>query len=305
MDLLHEYSEHVRGFLGEISAGSSSPALRPLKVAVDAGNGMGGLVVPAVFEALPFELLPLYFELDGTFPNHPANPIEPENLVDLQKLVTEQGCDIGLAFDGDADRMFCVDEQAQPVNPSLVTAAIAKTILERNPGETVLYNLICSRVVPETIQAYGGHPVRTRVGHSFIKGVMKETGAVFAGEHSGHYYFRENFRADSGLIAAMLLLEALSESGGTLSELVAPYATYTQSGEINSVVDDQQGAMQRVADAFEGEGEADWMDGLTVNAAQWWFNLRPSNTEPLLRLNAEATDYDTMEQVRDRVLGLL
>ena len=305
-DLIGEYADHVRGFLGEISAASSDVRpLRPLKVGVDAGNGMGGLVVPAVFDSLPFELVPLYFELDGTFPNHPANPIEPENLVDLQKLVTEQGCDIGLAFDGDADRMFCVDEQAQPVNPSLVTAAIAKTILDRNPGETVLYNLICSRIVPETVEASGGHAIRTRVGHSFIKAVMKDTGAVFAGEHSGHYYFRENFRADSGLIAAMLLLEALSESGGTLSELVAPYGKYVQSGEINSVVADQQGAMRRVAEAFADEAELDHLDGLTVTAQRWWFNLRPSNTEPLLRLNAEADDYDTMEQIRDRVLGLL
>ena len=305
-DLIGEYADHVRGFLGEISANSTDVRpLRPLKVAVDAGNGMGGLVVPAVFDTLPFELLPLYFELDGTFPNHPANPIEPENLVDLQQLVTEQGCDIGLAFDGDADRMFCVDEQAQPVNPSLVTAAIAKTILERNPGETVLYNLICSRIVPETIEANGGYPVRTRVGHSFIKGVMKDTGAVFAGEHSGHYYFRENFRADSGLIAAMLLLEALSESGGTLSELVAPFGKYVQSGEINSVVADQQAAMDRVSDAFADEAKLDHLDGLTVTSQRWWFNLRPSNTEPLLRLNAEADDYDTMEQIRDRVLGLL
>ena len=305
-DLLAEYADHVRGFLGSISSRSSDVSpLRPLKVAVDAGNGMGGLVVPAVFDQLPFELVPLYFELDGTFPNHPANPIEPENITDLQRLVVDTGADIGLAFDGDADRMFCVDERGRPVNPSLVTAVIAKTILERNPGETVLYNLICSRIVPETIERNGGHAVRTRVGHSIIKGVMKETGAVFAGEHSGHYYFRENFRADSGLIAAMLLLEALSDSGGSMSDLVAPFGVYSQSGEVNSVVADQQGAMQAVAQAFEGEGEVDWVDGLTVNATSWWFNLRPSNTEPLLRLNVEADDDATVNQVKDRVLELI
>ena len=297
-DLLGEYADHVRGFVDHTR-------LRPLKVAVDAGNGMGGLVVPAVFAGLPFQVVPLYFELDGTFPNHPANPIEPENLVDLQRAVTEHGCDIGLAFDGDADRMFCVDERAEGVNPSLVTAVIARTILDRTPGETVLYNLITSRIVPETVESHGGHAVRTRVGHSYIKAVMKETGAVFAGEHSGHYYFRDNFRADSGLIAALLLLEALSDSGGTLSSLVAPYARYVQSGEINSVIADQRAALEQTAARFAGEGEADWADGLTVSADAWWFNLRPSNTEPLLRLNVEADDAATMEQIRDRVLALL
>jgi phosphomannomutase len=207
IDLLDEFAEHVRSF-------ADVAAIRPLKVAVDAGNGMAGHVVPAVFDGLPVELVPLYFALDGTFPNHPANPIEPENLVDLQQAVVEGGCDIGLAFDGDADRMFCVDEAGRAVPPSLVTAVIAETLLRREPGATVLYNLICSRTVPETIEAAGGAAVRTRVGHSFIKALMKDTGALFAGEHSGHYYFRDNFRADSGLIAAVVLLAALSESGG-------------------------------------------------------------------------------------------
>jgi phosphomannomutase len=251
------------------------------------------------------ELVPLYFELDGTFPNHPANPIEPENLRDLQAAVVEHSCDAGLAFDGDADRMFCVDEQGRPVSPSLVTAVIAEVILGRHPGETVLYNLICSRIVPETIEKSGGHPVRTRVGHSFIKAVMKDTGAVFAGEHSGHYYFRDNFRADSGLIAAVMLLEALGDHGGPLSALIAPYDVYAQSGELNTEVVDQQAATERVAEAFRREGDADWADGLTVEGDGWWFNLRPSNTEPLLRLNVEAGDEATMHRVRDRVLHLV
>jgi len=296
--VLDEYAEHVKGFI-------DVAALRPLKVAVDAGNGMGGLVVPAVFDGLPIELVPLYFELDGTFPNHPANPIEPENLVDLQRAVLANGCDIGLAFDGDADRMFCVDEEGRPVSPSLVTAIIAERILRKTPGETVLYNLICSRIVPETVEANGGHAVRTRVGHSFIKAVMRDTGAVFAGEHSGHYYFRDNFRADSGLIAAVVLLEALGEHGGPLSKLVEPYDRYAASGEVNTEVADQAAAMDRVADAFRVRGEADWADGLTVNGDGWWFNLRPSNTEPLLRLNVEAAGDAAMEAVRDEVLGIV
>jgi len=297
-ELLGEYAEHVLGF---VDAG----AMRPLKVAVDAGNGMGGLVVPAVFEGLPLEVVPLYFELDGTFPNHPANPIEPENLVDLQRAVITHGCDIGLAFDGDADRMFCVDEEGRPVSPSLVTAIIAERLLRKNPGETVLYNLICSKVVPETVEAAGGHAVRTRVGHSFIKAVMRDTGAVFAGEHSGHYYFRDNFRADSGLIAAVVLLEALGEHGGPLSALVKPYDRYAASGELNTEVADQAGAMDRVAEAYVGRGEVDWADGLTVNGDGWWFNLRPSNTEPLLRLNVEADGEQAMAQVRDEVLDIV
>ena len=297
-DLLREYAEHVHGFV-------DASAMRPLKVAVDAGNGMGGLVVPSVFDGLPVDLVPLYFELDGTFPNHPANPIEPENLVDLQRAVIAHGCDIGLAFDGDADRMFCVDEEGRPVSPSLVTAIIAERLLRKNPGETVLYNLICSKIVPETVEAHGGHAVRTRVGHSFIKAVMRDTGAVFAGEHSGHYYFRDNFRADSGLIAAVVLLEALGEHGGPLSALVKPYDRYAASGELNTEVADQAAAMDRVATAFLGRGEVDWADGLTVNGDGWWFNLRPSNTEPLLRLNVEADDEQAMGQVRDEVLAIV
>lgn len=297
-NLIDDYAKHARSF---VDLGT----LQPLSVVIDAGNGMAGLVVPPVFEGLPIRVDPLYFELDGTFPNHPADPINPANLVDLQRRVVGTRADLGLAFDGDADRMFCVDEQGRIVSPSLVAALISKTLLERFPGETILYNLICSRIVPETIEAAGGHAIRTRVGHSFIKGVMKETGAVFAGEHSGHYYFRDNFRADSGLIAALILLEALSDAGGTLSQLLAPYDRYVQSGEINTEVSDQRGTMERVAEAFASDGDADWADGLTLNGGGWWFNIRPSNTEPVVRLNVEADDEPTMEHVRDRVLALL
>ncbi|MGH8899836.1 MAG: phosphomannomutase/phosphoglucomutase [Egibacteraceae bacterium] len=297
-NLIDDYAEHVRSFI-------DPGVLRPLSVVIDAGNGMAGLVVPPVFEGLPIRVDPLYFELDGTFPNHPPDPIQAANLVDLQRRVVGTGADLGIAFDGDADRMFCVDGQGRIVPPSLVAALISKTLLERFPGETILYNLICSHVVRETIEAAGGHAIRTRVGHSFIKSVMKETGAIFAGEHSGHYYFRDNFRADSGLIAALILLEALSEAGGTLSQLLAPYDRYVQSGEINTEVSDQRGAMDRVAETFASEGEADWADGLTLYADGWWFNIRPSNTEPVLRLNVEAGDESTMEYVRDRVLALL
>ena len=298
LDMLAAYAEHVRSFI-------DPTVLRPLRVAVDAGNGMAGHVVPPVFTDLPVELVPLYFELDGTFPNHPASPIEPENLRDLQALVRSASCDLGLAFDGDADRMFCVDGDGRPVSPSLVTAITAERMLARHPGAPVLYNLICSRIVPEAIRRAGGVPVRTRVGHSFIKSVMAETGAIFGGEHSGHYYFRDNFRADSGLIAAVILLEALSAYGGTLADMVAPYDAYVQSGEINSEVADATAAVAAVADAFADRGDADYADGLTVSADAWWFNLRPSNTEPMLRLNVEAIDEETMATVCDEVLTLV
>jgi phosphomannomutase len=295
---IERYAAHVMSFI-------DLARLRPLKVAVDAGNGMGGLVVPAVFDSLPFELVPLYFELDGTFPNHPANPIEPENLRDLQAAVREHGCDIGLAFDGDADRMFCVDGAGAPVAPSLVTAVIAVKELERHPGAVILYNLICSRVVPETIEAAGGTAVRTRVGHSYIKEVMAETGAVFGGEHSAHYYFADNYRADSGLIAAVILLEALCEAGGTFADLVAPFDRYAASGEINTTVADIDGAIEAVQRAFAEEATLSSPDGLLAEADRWWFNLRPSNTEPLLRLNVEGDDEATMAAVRDRVLDII
>ncbi len=260
----------------------------------DTANGMGGLVVPEVFAGLPFDVELLYPELDGNFPNHPADPIQPENLVDLRRLVLERGADLGLAFDGDADRVFLVDEQAEPVSGSLTTALVASSLLDKYPGSTVLYNCICSRVVPEVIAEKGGVGIRTKVGHSFIKQVMADTGAVFGGEHSGHYYFRDNYRADSGIIAALVVLELLSVTGKPLSELLAPFERYTASGEINTVVDDPAGTVELLAAVVESAGgalgTADRLDGLTVDRGDWWYNLRPSNTEPLLRLNVEAPD---------------
>ena len=293
-DLLDRYVEHVVGFV-DVSG------LRPLTVVADTANGMGGLVVPAVFDRLPFKLVPLYFELDGTFPNHPADPIDPGNQRDLVAAVTEHGADVGLAFDGDADRVFLVDERAEGVSGSLVTALVAEAMLERHPGSRIVHNLICSWVVPEVIRERGGEPIRTRVGHSFIKQVMAETGAVFGGEHSGHYYFREHYRADSGLIAALLVLERLSAADVPLSELLQPYRRYHASGEINSVVADQAGSIGRVARAF-ADGRQDRLDGLTVEYDDWWFNVRPSNTEPLLRLNVEAR---TPELLEDRTAAVL
>jgi len=281
-DFLAEYAEHVRSFV-------DLTALRPLTIVADTANGMGGLIAPEVFAGLPFSVTWLFRELDGTFPNHPADPIQPENLVDLQRAVLEHEADVGLAFDGDADRVFLVDEKAEGVSGSLTTALVARAMLAKNPGATVLYNLICSKVVPETIVEYGGVPVRTRVGHSFIKAVMAETGAVFGGEHSGHYYFRDNYRADSGIIAAMVVLEVLSRASTPLSELLAPYRRYADSGEINTKVSDPAASVEAVAAHYGALGaEIDRTDGLTVDAGDWWFNLRTSNTEPLLRLNVES-----------------
>jgi phosphomannomutase len=265
--------------------------MRPLKVAVDTANGMGGLVVPAVFERLPVELIPLYFELDGTFPNHPADPIQPENLADLIKAIAESGADLGLAFDGDADRVFLVDENGEPASGSLVTALVAGEVLEAEPGAAIVHNLICSRVVPEVIVEKGGKPIRTRVGHSFIKQVMAETGAAFGGEHSGHYYFRDNFRADSGILCALYVLMALSKQQGRMSDVLRPLRRYWNSGELNTVVADQKPALEKLAEACP-DGEHDWSDGLTVDYPEWWFNARGSNTEPLLRLNVEARDAE-------------
>ncbi len=285
--VLDEYADHVRSF---VDVG----ALAPLRVVADTANGMGGLIVPAVFDGLPFEVEILFPELDGTFPNHPADPIQPENLAELRRVVAETGADVGLAFDGDADRVFLVDERTEPVSGSLTTALVASSMLEKHPGATVLYNCICSRVVPEVIAEQGGVGVRTKVGHSFIKEVMAETGAVFGGEHSGHYYFRENYRADSGIIAAVVVLELMSVSGRPLSELLEPFRRYADSGEINTTVDDPPGAVELLAKEVEEAGgtlgTADRLDGLTVDRGDWWYNLRPSNTEPLLRLNVEAPD---------------
>jgi phosphomannomutase len=294
-DLNDDFAAHVRSFV-------DVDALRPMRVAIDAGNGMAGHVVPRVFDSLPIDVEALYFDLDGTFPNHPANPIEPENLVDLQRAVRDGDLPLGLAFDGDADRMFAVDERGEPVSSSLIGAVVADRLLRHHPGETVLYNLICSRTVPETIEAAGGTAVRTRVGHSFIKARMAETGAIFAAEHSGHYYFRDNFRADSGLIAALVLLEAVSAADAPLSEVVAPYDRYAASGEINFRVDDAGAVIERIAaEVADDAVSQDREDGLTVVLPDGWFNVRASNTEPLLRLNAEGVDEAAMAAIRDRV----
>mgnify|MGYP003963316961 FL=1 len=285
LDLLDAFTDPVRSFVDAAS-------LAPLKVVADTANGMGGLVVPAVFDGLPFDLEVMYADLDGTFPNHPADPLQSANLVALQERVLATGADIGLAFDGDADRVFLVDEQARPVSGSLTTALVASTVLGHQPGAPVIHNLICSRTVPEAIAEHGGRAVRSRVGHSYIKELMATEGAAFAGEHSGHYYFADNYRADSGLIAALLVLEALSTSGGTLSDLLAPFDRYAASGEVNFSVDDPAAVVERVSLAYAATGTQDTLDGLTVDMGTWWFNLRPSNTEPLLRLNLEAAGAD-------------
>jgi phosphomannomutase len=299
-DLLSGYADHLKTLV-DLST------IRPLKVVVDAGNGMGGHTVPTVFKGLPIDLVPLYFELDGTFPNHEANPIEPENLRDLQAAVRQHDADIGLAFDGDADRCFVVDERGEIVAPSVITALVAARELAKHPGAAIVHNLISSRAVPEIIREHGGTPVRTRVGHSFIKQTMAETGAVFGGEHSAHFYFRDFWFADSGMLAALHVLAALGESSGPLSDLLQEYGRYVPSGEINSEVADQTAATDKVRAAFADRPgvTVDELDGLTVGADDWWFNLRPSNTEPLLRLNAEAIDEKTMTAVRDEVLAIV
>jgi len=296
--LIDDYARHVRTFLGDVPAG------RRLKIVADTANGMGGLVVPAVFAGLPFELEILYGELDGTFPNHPADPIQPENLRDLQARVLETGADVGLAFDGDADRVFLVDEKAEPVSGSLTTAMVAAGMLDRAGPGPIVHNLICSKAVADVIREHGGTPVRTRVGHSFIKAIMAETGAVFGGEHSGHYYFRDNYRADSGLIASMVILGLLTASGQSLSDFRQPYERYADSGEINSTVTDPLAVVEKVAARYEG-ARIDRLDGLTVDFGDWWFNLRPSNTEPLLRLNLEAADRASCDARVAEVLGLI
>ena len=299
LELLDAWADHVRGFV-------DASVLRPLAVVADTANGMGGLVGPLVFDPLPFKVEYLYRELDGTFPNHPADPIQPENLVDLKARVIAGGADLGLAFDGDADRVFLIDEHGEGVSGSLTTALVAAAMLARFPGSTVLYNVICSKVVPETITALGGTPIRTRVGHSYIKQVMAETGAVFGGEHSGHYYYRDNFRADSGIITAMLVLEQMSASGRALSELIAPFRRYADSGERNTEVADPAGTVERMAAALEGTGPAlDRLDGLTCDYGDWWFNVRPSNTEPLLRLNVEAADEPSLATHTRQALDLI
>jgi phosphomannomutase len=299
-DLLPGYASHLKSLV-------NLSGIRPLTVAVDAGNGMAGYTVPTVFDGLPVKLVPLYFELDGTFPHHEANPIDPANLRDLQRAVVESGADLGLAFDGDADRCFVVDERADLVSPSVLTALIGVRELRREPGATIIHNLITSRGVPEIISEHGGHPVRTRVGHSFIKARMAETGAVFGGEHSGHFYFRDFWFADSGMLAALHVLAALGSQDAPLSQLLSSCSRYVATGEINSEVRDQATTTEEVGRAFAARPGVtlDRLDGLTVSGDGWWFNLRPSNTEPLLRLNAEATDEATLAALRDEVLGIV
>ncbi|OEV05487.1 phosphomannomutase/phosphoglucomutase [Streptomyces oceani] len=299
-DVLADYAAHLRSLV-------DLTAIRPLSVVVDAGNGMGGHTVPTVLDGLPIALDPMYFELDGTFPNHEANPLDPDNIVDLQARVRKTGADLGIAFDGDADRCFVVDERGEPVSPSAITALVAARVLAAHPGETVIHNCITSWSVPEVVREVGGTPVRTRVGHSFIKGEMAATGAVFGGEHSAHYYFRDFWNADTGMLAALHVLAALGGQDGPLSALVERYDRYAASGEINSTVADQTACVAEVR-RVHGERaglELDELDGLTVTADDWWFNLRASNTEPLLRLNVEARDTATMTRVRDEVLSLI
>ncbi|WP_026424957.1 phosphomannomutase/phosphoglucomutase [Actinokineospora inagensis] len=300
-NLLADYAEHLRKLV-DLSS------IRPLKVVVDAGNGMGGHTVPSVFAGLPVEVVPMYFELDGSFPNHEANPLDPKNIVDLQAKVREVGADAGLAFDGDADRCFVVDEHGDPVSPSAITALVAVRELAKNPGGVVIHNLITSDAVPEIVAEHGGTPVRTRVGHSFIKQEMARTGAIFGGEHSAHYYFRDFWRADTGMLAALHVLAALGGQGGPLSDLTRDYNRYAASGEINSTVTDQAGRLAAIRAEFGSRAgvELDELDGLTVRLPEGgWFNLRASNTEPLLRLNVEAADQPRVAAIRDEVLAIV
>lgn len=302
-DVLGDFVRHALSFV-------DASAIRPTKIAADAGNGMAGLLLPRVFQQLPqCTLLPLYFELDGHFPHHPASPIEPENMADLQKLVREQGADIGVAFDGDADRMFITDEQGNLIDGATITALVATSMLRKHPGATILYNLISSRNVPEAIERAGGRAVRTRVGHSFIKPQMRAENAIFGGEHSGHFYFRDNFYADSGLIAFLHVLELMSQEGKTVSELVKPFTTRVSSGEINTRVashDVVKAKIDEIARVYNQRGATiDMLDGVTVSYPTWWLNVRGSNTEPLLRLNVEGDTRQLMEHGRDEALAII
>lgn len=298
-DVLQAYVDQALSFI-------DVTALKPLKVAVDAGNGMAGATIPLVFEKLPGELVPLYFELDGSFPNHPANPIDPANMAELQRTVVEQKCDLGVAFDGDADRMFLVDERGELIGGDLTTAMVAIAMLEKEPGSAICYNLICSRSVPEAIEQNGGRPIRTPVGHSLIKRIMRQEDAVFGGEHSGHYYFRDNWYADSGLIAMLTVLQLMSKQNRPLSEVVAPLDTRVRSGEINLTVEDKAGALASVKEHFNTQGATiDELDGVTVGFPDRWLNIRASNTEPLIRVNVEGDTREAMEALRDEVLQVI
>jgi phosphomannomutase len=298
-DILDDYATHMLSLV-------DTSKIRPLRIAIDAGNGMAGLTAPKVFSHLPVEVTPLYFQPDGTFPNHPANPIEPENTEVLRRTVVEKGYDLGAAFDGDADRVFLVDEQGNLVGGDMLTAMVASRMLDRHPAAAIVYNLICSRGVPELIEAKGGRPIRSRVGHSYIKETMRREDAIFGGEHSGHFYFRDNWYADSGMAALLNALEMISEAGKPLSEVIAPLDHRFRSGEINSEVVDPEAVMARIEEHYRNEGaEIDHLDGITVTFPTWWFNVRPSNTQPLLRLNLEADDRETLQAKTDEVLAMI
>ncbi|HEY6327309.1 MAG TPA: hypothetical protein VIW73_12435 [Candidatus Cybelea sp.] len=296
-DVLDDFAEHCLSFVDRSE-------IKPFRIAVDAGNGMAGETIPHVFKFLPCEVVPLYFELDGTFPNHPASPIDLENMLDLQAEVRKRGCDLGVAFDGDADRMFIVDENANIVDGSTVTALVALNTLKKYPGAKVLYNVICSRSVPELIAKAGGVPVRSKVGHSIIKAVMREQDVVFGGEHSGHFYFRDNWYADSGMIALLSCLELFSEAAKPVSRVIAPIDTRFRSGEINTQVADVAAKLREIEERY-ADADIDRLDGVTIAHPSWWMNVRPSNTEPLLRLNVEGASRELMEQHRDEALALI
>jgi phosphomannomutase len=296
-DVSQAFVEHILSFI-------KKEKMKPFKIVIDAGNGMAGKIVPQLFSYLPCKLIPMFFELDGSFPNHPASPIEPENIAPLRERVLAEKADLGAAFDGDADRMFLVDENANPLGGDMVTALVAKSLLRKEKGATILYNLICSKTVPQVIRNQGGKAIRTRVGHALIKPLMRKHDAVFGGEHSGHFYFKNNWFADSGLIALVVCLELISEEGQPLSALVDSIDSYFRSGEINSRVDDIPDKLRQIEKHFYG-GKIDHLDGLTIDFDQWWFNLRPSNTEPLLRLNVEATSKDILQRKTDELLKLI
>ena len=299
-DIAEDYARHCLSFI-------DTEGLRPLKIVVDAGNGMAGKMLPPIFEKLPFEYVPMYFELDGSFPNHPPNPIEPQNIKELQERVVAEGAEFGAAFDGDADRVFVVDEKGVTISGDLLATLVANNVLEKEPGATILYSAVCSKAFPELVEREGGKAIRTKAGHSIIKPQMRQNAAAFGGEHSGHFYFRDNYFADSGIIAMLTVAELVARQKGPLSELLAPIDPYVRSGEINSKVKDQEAMLKEVEKYYtqRDEPKIDHLDGLTVDFGDWWFNLRPSNTEPLLRLNVEASDRETMERERDELLELV
>src|SRR5918998_1173601 len=299
-DIAEDYAKHCLTFI-------NTDDLRPLKVVVDAGNGMAGKMLPPIFEKLPFEYVPMYFELDGSFPNHPPNPIEPENMEELQEKVVAEDADFGVAFDGDADRCFIVNEKGITISGDLLATLVAKNVLEKEPGAAICYSAVCSKAFPELVRREGGRPIRTKAGHSIIKPQMRKNDAAFGGEHSGHFYFRDNYFADSGIIAMLTVAELVGRQEHPLSELLAPIDLYVRSGEINSEVEDQEAALEKVEEQYSKRDspEIDHLDGLTVDFGDWWFNLRPSNTEPLLRLSVEAKDRETMEKERDELLDLI